>query len=607
MSKTKKKILALFLTLIALSAVGCFEGKTVVTRVSPHTSGRPQPKMNGVLFALPRTVVKIDVPVVRTERTRGQFFALSPFFFPGEPFIKKTGVTLPTESDLPVKVEGVRYGLDAPKFGVRGKPDPEQTFMVHIRGGRFETKTLLLEVTEDGIIAKAEAESKNETIDFVTQGLKSVTSIAAPLLPLGLSPAARLANRNSAIMESQAFEKALEQDFCQPLKKQADKNKDGIPDKDASGKFIYEDTEESLFCQSLTTIEKIIYVNLTPSYRTFLKEKIKLQYLKQLSAEERQFFWTLKQEQIDYFTNLNEDYQKELHRAKLVYDKIQELLEQRASLVRSEPPPISAPDVLTNKLKELDEYAEGYKQSYFTGVTGKATSTGNFEFDPSSAPMEQPLFTYSETEGICSTDDGAVGPKGLQFAPNFKLAEGAVCKKPQKVLVKLNLRSGQFSDSVTSANFNETGQRGFYYRVPAKVSAVLYVQSAPAGGGARQQQQQELPLGKEVGRDELAIAQLGPTVSLPASTGGRRSSYKLVYYDATGAVKTFNIGSDALIQKSNLTDVEAAATQLRDSKLTKLERETKLLKAEKDRLDAENALKKAKEENANSNANTSGN
>ena len=77
---------------------------------------------------------------------------------------------------------------------------------------------------------------------------------------------------------------------------------------------------------------------------------------------------------------------------------------------------------------------------------------------------------------------------------------------------------------------------------------------------------------------------------------GRRSSYSIVYYDATGAIKTFNMSADALIQKQNVTDLTDAATTLRDSEAAKLKRDTDLLKAKKDKLDAEKALKTAQGE-----------
>src|SRR5262249_14352721 len=150
--------LALLFLLIVLLNTACFESKTVVTRVRPAAAG---PEMNGIFFALPRTVVKVDLPVVREVKKAGQFSKLSPFFFSGEAFVlgkneKIKSTELEPKLDKAPK-EGKYYSLDDPKFSTRGEPDPEQTFMVNIRGGRFETKTLMLEVTEEGIIARAEA------------------------------------------------------------------------------------------------------------------------------------------------------------------------------------------------------------------------------------------------------------------------------------------------------------------------------------------------------------------------------------------------------------------------------------------------------------------
>jgi hypothetical protein len=94
----------------------------------------------------------------------------------------------------------------------------------------------------------------------------------------------------------------------------------------------------------------------------------------------------------------------------------------------------------------------------------------------------------------------------------------------------------------------------------------------------------------EKGRDMVRIAQFGPVQTLPAQLGGRRSSYKVTYYDASGAIKVFDMSADALIQKQNITDLTDAATTLRDSEAAKLKRETDLLTAKKAKLDAEKAL-----------------
>jgi hypothetical protein len=597
----KQKVLALFVLLTAVTSFGCFESKTVVTRVSPPAAGKPRPKMNGVMFALPRTVVKVDVPVVRERRSEGQFYALSPFFFPGEKFIEAGGVPAPPAlpnpappalpNPAPADPAGLTFSLDAPKFGSRGKPDPDETFMVSIRGGRFETKTLLLDVTEDGIIAKAEAESKDETIDFVTSSLKTVATIAAPLLPFGVSAEARLANLNQALERSPQLA-AMLKDFN---KKQMDKV---IP----ADVQQLKDAIEDAFLELLTAREKLIYSSLDTDYKKFLRNEITFAYLLQLSEDERDFFWTLTPAQITYFKALSAQHKADLPRAKIAYDRIQSFIRQREDLVRSEPQPASPAETLTKKLAEIDDYIKTYKESYFLGRRAKSSWTGNFEFDVQrGGVLSLALFDYSETEGICTKIRNGIGGKTvspprhfMDQTPNPNPASAADCVNPRSVSLRLDVPAAQIASYLDAAsprhvNFDASGERGFYYRVPAKVTAVL------------------LDAGDEVSREEMAVAQLGQTASLPASTGGRRSSYKVVYYDASGAVKTFNIGSDALIQKSNADDVGATVTELRDAELKRLERETKKLNAEKDRIEAEKALKKAKEDNANANTNTNAN
>jgi hypothetical protein len=535
--------------------------------------------MNGVLFALPRTVVKVDLPVTREVKKAGQFSKLSPFFFSGEPFVaSKNDDIKPTDLEPGLgktPKEGKYYGLDDPKFSTRGEPDPEQTFMVNIRGGRFETKTLMLEVTEDGIIAKAEAESKNEAIDFVTAGLKTAVSIAAPIIPFAGLPITADANPNPKSRSDRGTE-------CEQRLR-----------------AVLSPTERVLY-ERLTISRSIDFKN---NEWPFLQEYIGSCYLADLGKEAdgeraRLFFWNLSEKQIAYYkANFRRsedgypDPHSDLIRAKIAFDKIQNLMEQRATLVTSQPAEGAPSEALTSKLKEIDNYIVGYKQGYFIGSSDKSTWVGNFEFaPPNTAPYLLGLLSYSEMNGICAINGGK-GAKGIYPPPKFMTDS---CVDGKSVLVQLDSRNTQLSENVKTANFNDSGQRGFYYRVPAKASVTLCEENlSPAPTRCQEK--------NEVARDELAVAQLGTIASLPASTGGRRSSYKLAYYSSTGAIQTFNLASDALIQKSNLSDIESAATELRDAKTENIKRDTERLKAEKDYIDAKNALKKAKEGNSNSN------
>jgi hypothetical protein len=103
----------------------------------------------------------------------------------------------------------------------------------------------------------------------------------------------------------------------------------------------------------------------------------------------------------------------------------------------------------------------------------------------------------------------------------------------------------------------------------------------------------------------MQIAQYGTVVSLPASTGGRTTKHALALYEATGAMKNFNLGSSALIQQSLLDDLGGAATSIIDAKakrdeakkaqadeLTQLERKRKLLEEMLKIKEAEETLKK---------------
>jgi hypothetical protein len=55
-------------------------------------------------------------------------------------------------------------------------------------------------------------------------------------------------------------------------------------------------------------------------------------------------------------------------------------------------------------------------------------------------------------------------------------------------------------------------------------------------------------------------------VSLPSTSGGRKTQYIAELHSATGAMKSFTLGSEALLDKTIVSDVEAGATSLLDAK-----------------------------------------
>lgn len=672
----RRMLLVWAISFVAAFMTAC-GSETLVTKVDP-TKPASQ-KAAGVLFSLPETVVVTEVPLTKVDSKPGLFHEWTKFFYPE------------LTSDDYVAGEGSAFKVGAPTFTTRGQTDPNNVYMAHIKAKPFETKTLLLEVNEDGIIARTETSSKDETIDVITSGLKTATSIVAPLLPIGAGAA--------------------------PVGLTADKT---------GGSY------EDHFKKQLSARELALYESLDDDYRKSLKNNFGFDFLAYIAKKEN-IGSTLKSANIEFFLTLDKTQRtfieerprstspcvegdagtlcmalkikQDLVKALAAYDKIQELRQKRESfLAELTPAQVNSSSNLEFRLKELDAQIKATEATYFLGSTAETSATAKFEFKPTTGTLNQNFFTYAPggaKPGICSVnpetpDFKALWPQRLAgscHAANFsfeaedfrdlmglaaqlrdvlaggadpvstylynnrlsggtkglltastphakrallaslsadldnvvngpsiylpalfasvelsaktiELIQKAMLTAPElKQLNRLLLEdtysdqlyrqksrasrqislsvdppTNSFASTVQSAALTQPGKRGFPYRVAATTLARLFDE------------------GNEKGRNGVRIAQFGPIQTLPAGLGGRRSSYKITYYDSTGAIKIFDMSSDALIQKQNITDLTDAATTLRDAEAAKLKRETELLELKKKKIEAEKALKEAQGE-----------
>jgi hypothetical protein len=690
-----RKPLLVYLLIVAVLLSTACESEVLVTKVDPTKPGTQ--RTSGVLFSLPRTVVIAEIPLTKTSLSPGNFARWTPFFYPEL-----------TTDDF-ITEEKTTFKIGAPTFTTRGQTDPNQVYIAHIKAKLFETKTLLLEMSEDGIIARAEATSKDDTIDIITSSIKTATSFVAPLLPVGFGA-----------------------------------NESGVTTALVAGASL-----EDSFKQELTPQELALYESLDPSYKTFLRNHFGFRFLLYIATKESiagtvkpaniDLFLTLNQKQRDFIialphsaapcdggdpgsTCLDPDVLRDLVRAKQAYDAILELRRKRENiLAEATPPQVTNSANLEFRLKEIDTQIRTTEQTYFLGSPAETSATARFEFTPTTAIPTQSLFTYAgggPRPGICTVSPETAGvfkaiwprslrgdchaanhfiqtgdlrdakgfirrlrvraatdlvsiflynqfPMGLQNAINgssdtdtpqvreqllnqllpqlqtiinglniysagtfagvrlsastldlqAELARLQAMPAPlppadaarlvsivaqinrallddaytaelfrqsswtsRAVDLAVNLPANGSAGTITTANLIETGKRSFPYRVSAPGIARV------SDGGT------------ERGQGELRIAQFGPVQTLPAATGGRRTSYKITYHDATGAIKTFDMASDALIQQKNVTDITDAATNLRDAEAARLKRETELLELRKKKLEAEKALKEAQGE-----------
>jgi hypothetical protein len=524
----RKHVLLIPLLATMLIASGCFESKVTTSKVNPASPGDRR-TMNGVFYALPRTVVKVDIPIVRTNKLPGVLAVFTPCFLPDSDFVirKKTSFAIDNSNV---------------KFDTMFIPDTDEIYMIKTKGGMFETRNLELKLTESGVLIKASADVTNETIDIITGTIKTGSSLLAKALTIPLAAGVGL---DAAQTACRAKVVALwEEELELPL-------------------YTFIDAAGNINEAALSAHPQI-------------PEELK---------NVGKFIGGYRQ-------------------ADAIATEIEELETRRKDIISH--PDSATPNVRAETLKllidELDTKIDDLKNTYFLGSESKLIWNPTFRFTPTTAVLTSSFFKLSKEHGVCAITVS----QGVREDPRFKITKqcpgGAPSCKPSQLVpvacvgqpVTLALMPGEdgeggaggnlFANRVIAANLRQTGDRGFYYRIPARAIALLT--HGP----------------NELGRGPLSIAQLGTVVSLPASTGGRRTKYDLELYEASGGLKNFSLGSSALIQQKNIDDVAAGASSLIEAKgernkakapadeLQQLERQRKILEEKKKIRDLEKEL-----------------
>lgn len=539
-----------------LITAGCFESKVVTSKVTTAGAGNSQ-DMNGVFYALPRTVVKADVPVFRINQQPGALAIYTPCFFPGEDFVVR-------------KQSKFKVDADSIKFDTMFIPDTDEIYMIKTKGGMFETRNLELALTESGVLVKASADVSNDTIDIVTGTLKTGAGLAAKAIPIFLSSAVDSEQLDS---EQQKCRSIAVDTWVEELELA------GAGIIDASGNI----------------------------------SEVKLAAVPQIPE-------TLKN-----LRKFKDGYEK----AKDIVDQINEIDTRRTTILAEQPsatPAVSTvhADSIRVVLDELDKTIKDLKDNYFLGDQSKLTWNASFRLNPNvdtSNPANNKLsidlLTLSKDYGVCEIYVN----QGVRLDPRFRIRKvcpnGAGTCKPSELQtvpcvgekVRLDMALGEdgeggpggslFADNVKNAHLNPSGNRGFYYRIPGR--AIAFIRQTHEGSDL------------ELGRAPLSIAQFGEVVSLPASTGGRKTKYTLELYEASGGLKNFAMGSSALIQQKNIDDLAGTASTLIDAKgerkkakapadeLQQLERQRKILEERKKIRDLEKDLEEKGSDNNESN------
>lgn len=165
----RRAFISTFMILLCLLA-GCTSTYTV-RKLEPRAAGTKVPE-HAVYYSLPRSVITIDVPIIKTTTTPGPCANR-------QELLDKLGV----KNVARVTTVSFKHGDFV--VGSRTEPDPDQIYAVHLIGPWFQKRQQELKLSEAGLIQSALADTKNEGINFAVKTFGTVAGLAGKLLGAG--------------------------------------------------------------------------------------------------------------------------------------------------------------------------------------------------------------------------------------------------------------------------------------------------------------------------------------------------------------------------------------------------------------------------------------
>jgi hypothetical protein len=205
-------------------------------------------------------------------------------------------------------------------------------------------------------------------------------------------------------------------------------------------------------------------------------------------------------------------------------------------------------------LSKLDTELDAAMTRYFIGKTETKTWVGVIDTRSvtasSALPMSIALLKFDARKGICLQESASLPPDAKPI-PNEFQASAADCSSAAKTInLTVAYYPAEDKQLFTKIKDDATGPRGFRYRIPAQLSATL-------GDGSS---------GGTTAAAILSVAQLGTVISLPAQRHSKSLTYELGFVEATGALKTFKLGTTGGFDSSTVDAFNGAAGTVLDAR-----------------------------------------
>lgn len=256
--------------IFALSAISGCTVKHIVTKIDPDKNKQKKLPAHGLVYALPRTQVIVEVPVTKVVRSPGQF-ARDVESYGGNPskgvvgkeneYIEDSKKVLEAGKNRLVRNEGLlkgkiqrlnlkglaseeraakdklkilkekimsveeqlaefkdkeklaieiekeklrellfnlgipypekgkdvtkKFKIGTPSVTSRAVPDPDEIYLVHIKGGWFQDRSLDLTLTDVGLLESGTSEAEDRTVDLAVKTIEVAATVAGKVIGVG--------------------------------------------------------------------------------------------------------------------------------------------------------------------------------------------------------------------------------------------------------------------------------------------------------------------------------------------------------------------------------------------------------------------------------------
>jgi hypothetical protein len=170
--------------------------------VVPFKSGNLSPEKDGVIYSLPRNVIKVQLEIVKTESFRGPYAAYA---------AKLLGLTRVIEENA------IGYEIGKIELSSFSESDPDQIYFVEFDGRSKNAGSFMLTLSDEGFIGGyTDISSVNKEVrnamasgDFSNENLKPFRDLLKPVLIEKVDTIIRRISVDTATFEEKVLKKSI--------------------------------------------------------------------------------------------------------------------------------------------------------------------------------------------------------------------------------------------------------------------------------------------------------------------------------------------------------------------------------------------------------------